>query len=89
MELREVVRRNLRGLRLERALSQEALSLQSGFYRTCVGLIERGKHVPTVDTLAKLARTLQIDPRDLLDPELTTTPSSAPAGPRKARRPPS
>jgi transcriptional regulator with XRE-family HTH domain len=69
MDLREVVRRNLRRIRISKGLSQEGLSLQSGLYRTYVGLIERGKHVPTIDTLGKLAATLGVDPRLLLDPD--------------------
>lgn len=69
MELREVARRNIKTTRLKQGFSQEALSLQSGLYRTYVGLIERGVHVPTLDTLEKLARTLRVDPRALLDPD--------------------
>jgi transcriptional regulator with XRE-family HTH domain len=69
MHSREVFRRNLRGIRISKGFSQEGLSLQSGLYRTYVGLIERGKHVPTLDTLDKLAMVLGVDSRLLLDPD--------------------
>ncbi len=62
MALREVVARNLRRLRRARGLSQEKLSLEAGFYRTYVGLLEREKHSPTVDALDELANVLGVNP---------------------------
>lgn len=47
-------------------LSQEALALQAGINRSYVGQIERGIGNPSLQVLAKLAVTLQVDVADLV-----------------------
>jgi transcriptional regulator with XRE-family HTH domain len=62
MKLRQVVARNLRILRKQKGLSQEALAHQAGIDRNYVGQIEREEKSPTIDMIEKLATALAIDP---------------------------
>jgi transcriptional regulator with XRE-family HTH domain len=66
MKLRQIVARNLRILRKQKGLSQEELAFQAGINRNYVGQIEREEKSPTIDTIEKLASTLDIDPVNLL-----------------------
>lgn len=52
---------NVRRLRVERALSQEALALDAGIDRTYVSRVERSLENPTVGVLEKVARALGTD----------------------------
>ena len=62
MKLRQVVARNLRILRKQKGLSQEALAHQAGIDRNYFGQIEREEKSPTIDMIEKLATALAIDP---------------------------
>ncbi|WP_183615013.1 helix-turn-helix domain-containing protein [Novosphingobium hassiacum] len=62
MVLRETFAKNLRLMRLAAGLTQEELAHRAGFDRNYVGNLERGKNSPTVDTLERLARELDIQP---------------------------
>src|SRR4051794_20587945 len=53
-----IVARNIRRLRLERGLTQEALAVDAGIGRTYVSRLERGLENPTVSVVEKLARAL-------------------------------
>lgn len=57
---------NLRRLRRERGLSQEAFAAAIGYHRTYVGGVERGERNLTLRTLERLAEILDVDPADLL-----------------------
>ncbi len=57
----------IRKIRKERNISQEELAFKAGLNRAYVGYIERGERKPSIDTLAKLAKSLQIKLSDLLD----------------------
>jgi len=72
---------NLRGVRRQAGISQEALGFRAGLHRTEVGLLERGERIPRIDTLMKLACALGVKVEcPLLDGiswssgEVTTTP---------------
>lgn len=72
---------NVRGVRKQTGISQEALGFRAGLHRTEVGLLERGERVPRIDTLIKLVCALGVKVDcPLLDGiswnsgEVTTTP---------------
>jgi DNA-binding XRE family transcriptional regulator len=56
---------NLARIRNRADLSQEQLSAVAGLHRTEVGLLERGRRLPRLDTIAKLAGALEVDPGEL------------------------
>ncbi|MDG4882023.1 helix-turn-helix transcriptional regulator [Mesorhizobium sp. WSM4884] len=69
MEIREVFARNLRRHRQRKKLSQEALAHEAGVDRTYVSALERSVYAASIDTVARLARVLEVSPADLLDPD--------------------
>lgn len=56
----------LRRLHQGRGLSQEALGFESGYHRTYISLLERGRKSPSLQTLFNLSRALKIDPAELI-----------------------
>lgn len=67
-ELQRIVGRNLRRYREARGLSQEAFAADVlGLHRTYVGGLERGQRNITLKSLERLADTLDLDPRSLLE----------------------
>jgi len=66
-EFTDRFRENLRRHRRIASLSQEELGFLASVHRTEVGLLEHGRRVPRIDTLVKLAASLEITPNDLLD----------------------
>lgn len=56
----------LKELRTEKGLSQESLAYDSDLDRTFISLIERGERQPTISTLFKLAKSLNISPSDII-----------------------
>jgi transcriptional regulator with XRE-family HTH domain len=58
MRAQALVARNLRRLRVERNLSQEALAADAGIDRTYVSRLERGLENPTVALLEQLSDAL-------------------------------
>jgi transcriptional regulator with XRE-family HTH domain len=64
MEWEQIVGANVRRLRKERGLSQEALAGEAGLAMRHLGRIERGEGNPTVAVLAKLAEALGVRPTD-------------------------
>lgn len=67
MDIRVRLGRNVRHLRLELGLSQEALAEDAGIHRTYVSDVERGARNPTVTVVDKLARALKVTPGELLN----------------------
>jgi len=59
--------KNLRKLREERGMSQEALANEAGVAFSQIGRIERGVRSPTLSTIASLAKGLGVEPKKLLD----------------------
>lgn len=66
IRIRNIFAENLKRIRADRELSQEALALKAGVERAYIGLIERQKSSPTIDMLAKLADVLGVEPADFL-----------------------
>jgi len=63
MQVQAIVARNLRRLRLECGLSQEALAVDAGIDRTYVSRLEKGIENPTVAVLDRIALALGADIR--------------------------
>jgi transcriptional regulator with XRE-family HTH domain len=58
--------RTVRERRVSLDLSQEELADLAGLHRTYVGSIERGERNPSLLNIARLARALNLQPRDLM-----------------------
>ena len=65
--MREIVGRNFARLRRERGLSQEQVSVRSGFSQQYISGLERGRRNPTIVSLFELSQALGVDPTDLLE----------------------
>lgn len=52
----------IRDLRSERDWSQEELSLRSGVHRNYIGGLERAERRPSIETVGKLAKALDLKP---------------------------
>ena len=78
MDVRKVVARNLRRLRVARHLSQENLAVDAAIDRTHVSRIERGLENPTIQVVDRLARALRVDIRDLFAPIRASEPAPKP-----------
>lgn len=50
----------VRRLRLERGLSQEALAAMAGLDRTFISMVERGVRKPTLDSAKRMADALKL-----------------------------
>jgi transcriptional regulator with XRE-family HTH domain len=70
---------NLARVRREADLSQEELSVRASLHRTEISQLERGLRVARIDTLVKLAASLEVDAGELLT-GLSWTPGSARVG---------
>ena len=58
---------NLRKVRLEKGLSQEALADLAGLHRTYIGSVERGERNISIDNIERLAEALGCQVTDLLN----------------------
>ena len=66
MRIREVLALNLRRMRHEAKLSQEALASFADLDRTYISALERSVYAATVDVLERLAEVLGVEAADLL-----------------------
>lgn len=58
---------NVRRIRERRELTQEQLGWASGIHQTAIARIESGERKPTLDTIFKLARGLEVKPGELFE----------------------
>lgn len=58
---------NLSRLRERSGITQEDLAFRAALHRTEIGLLERGGRIPKIDTLAKLAGALEVEPGALFE----------------------
>lgn len=65
-EQRKLFGARLRELRLADGVSQEKLAEKIGRHRNYVGLLERAKQSPSLDTICRLAKALKVRPAELL-----------------------
>jgi transcriptional regulator with XRE-family HTH domain len=56
----------LRSLRQGRGLSQESLGFESGYHRTYISILERGRKSPSLQTIFNLSKVLKIEPEELI-----------------------
>lgn len=68
MDVRQRLGANLRRLRQETKLSQEAFAYEHDIDRTYISGIERGARNPTILVLQRLADALKVDVQELLKP---------------------
>ena len=73
MDMRRLVGRNVRRLRLDRGVTQEELAVKSGFGQNYISDLERGRRNPTVVTLWEIAEALGVTPVDLITPDHAAT----------------
>jgi transcriptional regulator with XRE-family HTH domain len=69
MDMRRLVGRNVRRIRLEKGLTQEAFAERSGFSQQYISGLERGRRNPTIVTLFELASTLGVSHVALVEPD--------------------
>tara|TARA_B100001109_G_C18697076_1_gene396161 strand:+ start:345 stop:566 length:222 start_codon:yes stop_codon:yes gene_type:complete len=63
----------IRQLRQKRGLTQEALADLAGMHFSAIGHIERASRSSTLETIEKLARAFQVQPRELM-PDIVFKP---------------
>ena len=68
MDMRLLVGRNVLRLRLQAGLTQEQLSVKSGFGQNYISDLERGRRNPTIVTLYELSLALGTTPVVLITP---------------------
>ncbi len=73
MDMRRLVGRNVRRLRLDRGVTQEELAVKSGFGQNYISDLERGRRNPTVVTLWEIAEALGVTPVELITPDDAAT----------------
>jgi len=66
MEITQIFAQNVRRLRKEQGLSQEALADRAGLHRTYVGAVERGERNITLVSANRIARALGLELSELL-----------------------
>ena len=66
MDMRKLVGRNVRRLRIARHMTQEQFAERSGFSQQYISDLERGRRNPTIVSLFELAQALEATPVDLL-----------------------
>jgi transcriptional regulator with XRE-family HTH domain len=69
MDMRRLVGRNVKRLRLEKGLTQEQFAERSGFTQQYLSDLERGRRNPTVVSLFELAQALGVDHVALVTPD--------------------
>ena len=85
MRAQALVARNLRRLRVERSLSQEAFAGDAGIDRTYVSRLERGLENPTVAVLEQIADALSAT---IVEFFVVPAPDEPPPKPLRGGRPP-
>lgn len=87
MDGRSRVASNLRRLRVDRGISQEALAVDARVSAPYVSGIERAERNPSLDVLERLALALKVDVTDLLAPTSMVAPQMGlPAGRKPSAR---
>lgn len=69
MDMRKLVGRNVRRIRLEKGLTQEAFAERSGFTQQYLSGLERGSRNPTIVSLYEIAQALGVEHVALVAPD--------------------
>lgn len=69
MDMRKLVGRNVRRIRIEKGLTQEELAERAGVSQFYVSLLETGGRNPTVVSLWELSQALGVSHVDLVLPD--------------------
>ena len=69
MDMRRLVGRNAKEIRLAKGLTQEEFAERSGFSQQYISDLERGRRNPTVVSLYELAQALGVTHMELVQPE--------------------
>jgi len=67
LSIEEAFGRVLQQLRKDKGLSQEDLGFESGYHRTYISLLERGKKSPSLKTIFQLAEALHVEPLEIME----------------------
>lgn len=69
MDMRKLVGRNVRRIRIEKGLTQEQLAERAGVSQFYISLLENGGRNPTVVSLWELSQALGVSHVDLVLPD--------------------
>jgi transcriptional regulator with XRE-family HTH domain len=69
MDMRRLVGKNAKKLRIAKGLTQEEFAERSGISQQYISDLERGRRNPTVVSLYELAQALGVSHMELLQPE--------------------
>jgi transcriptional regulator with XRE-family HTH domain len=69
MDMRRLVGRNVKRIRLKKGLTQEQYAERSGFTQQYISGLEQGRRNPTVVTVFELAQALGVGHVDLVAPD--------------------
>ena len=69
MDMRKLVGRNVKRIRLEKGLTQETLSESAGFTQQYLSGLEQGRRNPTIVSLYEIALALGVDHVALVAPD--------------------
>lgn len=69
MDMRRLVGRNVRRVRLAKGLTQEQLAVLTGFTQHYISVLENGRRNPTVVTIYELSQALGVSHVDLVLPD--------------------
>jgi transcriptional regulator with XRE-family HTH domain len=69
MDMRKLVGRNVRKVRLRVGLTQEQFAERSGFSQQYISGLEKGRRNPTIVTIYELAKALGVTHIDLVRPD--------------------
>jgi len=69
----KAIGKEIRNLRIERGMSQEALANEADIPLSQVGRIERGENNPTISTLYVIAQALGTELKVLIDIKIRTS----------------
>ena len=69
MDVRKLIGRNFKRIRVRKKLTQEQIEERSGFSQQYLSNLENGKRNPTIITVYEIAQALEVSHLDLLRPD--------------------